>query len=70
LSAKLALSLIDSLRRPRKGRIGRSSYVYETYIKVQGRWRYHYRAIDRSGALVDVRLNEARDKEAVKAFFR
>ena len=27
---------------------------YQTYIKVQGRWCYLYRAIDRSGALVDV----------------
>ena len=35
--AKLTPSLIDSSRR-RKGRIGRSWYVDETYIKVQGRW--------------------------------
>jgi transposase-like protein len=40
------------------------------YIKVQGRWCYLYRAIDRSGALVDVRLSETRDMEAAKAFFR
>ena len=33
---KLTPSLIDSLRRRRKGRIGRSWYVDETYIKVQG----------------------------------
>jgi putative transposase len=36
--AKLTPSLIDSLRRRRNGRIGRSWYVDETYIKVQGRW--------------------------------
>ena len=40
------------------------------YIKVQGRWCYLYRAIDRHGALVDVRLSETRDMEAAKAFFR
>jgi putative transposase len=68
--AKLAPSLIDGLRRRRKGRIGRSWYVDETYIKVQGRWCYLYRAIDRHGALVDVRLSETRDMEAAKAFFR
>ena len=28
------------------------------YIKVQGRWCYLYRAIDRSGALVDVLFSE------------
>ena len=42
----------------------------ETYIKVHGRWRYLYRAISRSGALVDVMLSEKRDMEAAKRFFR
>jgi putative transposase len=50
--------------------LGESWYADETYIKVQGRWCYLYRAIDRSGALVDVRLSETRDMEAAKAFFR
>src|ERR1700731_546977 len=68
--AKLTPSLTDGLRRRRKGRIGKSWYVDETYIKVQGRWCYLYRAIDRFGALVDVRLSETRDMEAAKAFFR
>jgi putative transposase len=68
--AKLTPALIDTLRRRRSGRIGRSWYVDETYIKVQGRWCYLYRAIDRSGALVDVRLSETRDMAAAKAFFR
>ena len=48
--AKLTLSLIASLRRQRKGRIGRSWHVDETYITARGRWCYLYRAIDRSGA--------------------
>src|SRR4030081_659448 len=59
--AKLTPSLIDSLRRRRKGRVGKSWYVDETYITVNGRWCYLYRAIDRFGALVDVRLSETRD---------
>ena len=42
----------------------------ETYLKVQGRWVYLYRAIDGSGALVDVMLSETRDMAAAKAFFR
>ena len=32
-------------------------------------WRYLYRAIDRSGALVDVMFSEHRDMAAAKAFF-
>jgi transposase-like protein len=67
---KLTSPLVDSLRRWRAGRIGKSWYVDETYIKGNGRWCYLYHAIDRSGALVDVRLSEKRDMAAAKAFFR
>jgi putative transposase len=48
---KLTPSLIDNLRRRRKVRIGKSWHVDKTYIKVSGRWRNLYRAIDRSGTL-------------------
>src|ERR1700676_1721409 len=70
--AKLTPLLIENLRRRRGGgaRVGRSWYVDETYIKVHGRWCYLYRAISRSGALVDVTLSEKRDMEAAKRFFR
>ena len=40
------------------------------YVRVKGRWKYLYRAIDRDGALVDVMLSEHRDLAAAKAFFR
>jgi transposase-like protein len=68
--AKLAPALAANLRRKRKGRVGHSWYVDETYIRVRGHWRYLYRAIDRDGALVDVMLSEHRDLAAAKAFFR
>jgi putative transposase len=68
--AKLTPALADTLRRRRRGKVGRSWYVDETYVKVQGRWCYLYRAIDTSGALVDVRLSETRDMAAATAFFR
>ncbi|MBV9747462.1 MAG: DDE-type integrase/transposase/recombinase, partial [Acetobacteraceae bacterium] len=38
--------------------------------KVDGRWCYVYRAIDSTGALVDVLFSEHRDMKAAKAFFR
>ena len=47
--AKLTPALAEDLRRRRRGRVGRSWYVDETYLKVQGRWCYLYRAIDRNG---------------------
>jgi putative transposase len=66
---KLTPAMAESLRRRRRGKAGRSWYVGETYIKVHGHWRYLYRAIDRSGALVDVMFSEHRDIAAAKAFF-
>jgi len=68
--AKLTPLLAEDLRRMRKGKIGRSRYVDETYIRVHGRWKYLYRAIDRDGALIDVMLSEHRDLAAAKAFLR
>jgi transposase-like protein len=71
--AKLALALTDELRQRRRGKGGagrRSWHVDETYLKVQGRWCYLYRAIDRNGDLVDTMLSEHRDMAAAKVFFR
>jgi putative transposase len=47
--AKLAPGLAEELRRSRKGKVGRSWYLDETYIRVNG--QYLHRAIDRDGAL-------------------
>src|SRR5215203_5936429 len=44
--AKLTPALAEELCR-RRGKVGRSWYVDETYLKVQGRWCSLYRAIDR-----------------------
>ena len=43
--AKLAPALAEELRRSRKGKVGRSWYIDETYIRVHGHWKYLYRAI-------------------------
>src|SRR5256885_1988164 len=51
-------------------RPGRSWYVDETYVKVNGTWCYLYRAIDREGNLVDARLSETRDLDGAQRFFR
>jgi transposase-like protein len=44
--------------------------VDETYMRVDGRWQYRYRAIDRDGNLIDVRLSDTRDLSAAETFFR
>src|SRR3954447_18982253 len=67
---KLTPALAEELRRRRRGKAGRSWHVDETYLKVDGCWCYVYRAIDSTGALVDVLFSDRRDMAAAKAFFR
>ena len=62
--------ITQHLRRQRRGTLGKSWYVDETYIKVKGKWCYLYRAVDRSGRLVDCRLSDRRDMSAAKQFFK
>jgi putative transposase len=68
--ARFAPLLADQLRAKRSGQAGRSWYVDETYLKVNGVWCYLYRAIDREGSLVDSMLSERRDMDAAQRFFR
>ena len=43
---RFAPMISDALRRHRRGSLGVSWYVDETYVKVGVRWCYLYRAID------------------------
>ena len=54
---KCAPLITEHLRKRRKGKLGKSWYVDETYIKVKGKWCYLYRAIDRDGNLIDCRMS-------------
>ena len=45
-------------------------YADETYLKVDGRWCYLYRAIDRDGNLIDTMLSATRAMRAAQRFFR
>ncbi len=44
-------------------------FVDETYIKVNGVWRYVYRAVDQHGQVIDVLLSTRRDAAAARRFF-
>ena len=68
--ARFAPLLTAHLRAKRRGHAGVSWYVDETYVKVNGKWCYLYRAIDREGNLVDARLSETRDMDGAQCFFR
>jgi putative transposase len=71
--AKLLPIMGDELRKRRhslRRQSGISWYVDETYLKVQGRWCYLHRAVDRDGNLIDPMLSEHREMRVAKAFFR
>src|SRR6185503_6184723 len=44
--------------------------VDETYIRVRGKWKYLYRAVDSKGNTIDFLLTAKRDKQAAKRFLR
>ncbi len=44
-------------------------FVDETYVKVNGVWRYAYRAIDQYGQVIDVLLSVRRDAQSARQFF-
>jgi transposase InsO family protein len=45
-------------------------FVDETYVKVNGVWRYVYRAVDQDGQVIDVLVAARRDAAAARRFFR
>jgi len=45
-------------------------HVDATYLRVEGRWCYFYRAIDKEGDLVDVYLSDRRDQATAEEFFK
>lgn len=62
--------LIDEEVRKRKKQVGSSWRMDETYIKLNGKWVYLYRALDSLGNTVDFLMCTRRDKSAALAFFR
>jgi transposase-like protein len=61
--------LLADAARPCRHRVGDRWSVDETYVKVGGRWRYVYRAIDQFGQVIDVYVSPRRDATAAHRFF-
>src|SRR2546427_8884879 len=55
--------------RPCRHSCGDRWFVDETYLKISGRWRYLYPAIDQFGQVIDVRLSDRRDTKAARRLF-
>ncbi len=62
--------LLGKAFRRHKRPVGRRWRMDETYIKVRGRWKYLYRAVDSMGQTVDFLLTTKRDAAAALRFFR
>jgi IS6 family transposase len=60
--------LIDAAR-PCRHAVGARWFVDETYVKVAGRWRYVYRAVDEHVQVIDVYVSPRRDLVAARRFF-
>jgi putative transposase len=58
------LPVLDKPFRRRKRPVGRRWWMHETYVRVNGEWRYLYRAVDKDGNTIDVLLRANRDKTA------
>ena len=61
--------LLAEVARPCRHSAGDHWSVDETYVKVAGRWRYVYRAIDQFGQVIDVLVSARRDAKAAHRFF-
>ena len=52
----------------RKRQVWTSWRMDETYIRVKGKWKYFYRAVDKFGKTIDFLLTEQRDEKAARNF--
>ena len=56
--------------RKHKLPVNTSWRIDETYIKINGEWKYLYRAVDKNGDTVDFLLTAKRDLKAAKRFLK
>ncbi|WP_429322906.1 IS6 family transposase [Paraburkholderia sp. GAS448] len=63
------LPVLEKAFRSHKRPVGKSWRVDETYIKVNGQWKYLYRAVDKAGNTIDFLLRAHRDKTAARRYF-
>jgi transposase-like protein len=62
--------LLAEAARPCRHAVGTRWHVDETYVKVAGRWRYVYRAVDQFGQVIDAFVSPRRDARAARRFFQ
>jgi transposase-like protein len=63
------LPLFSDAARPYRQTVGSKWRVDETYLRLQGKWTYVYRAIDEHGQVVDAYFSLRRNSKAAQTFF-
>ncbi|RAN84840.1 IS6 family transposase [Bacillus sp. SRB_331] len=63
-------NLIYQIWKKKNKKVQSSWKLDETYIKMKGKWRYLYRAIDKDGYTLDIQLRKTRDHQAAYAFMK
>lgn len=61
--------LIVDAARPCRHAVGDRWFVDETYVKVNGVWRYVYRVVDQHGQVIDMYVSKRRDIASARRFF-
>jgi transposase, IS6 family len=61
---------IEKRIRPYQGSRSGSWRVDETYVRIGGRWKYLFRAVDKHGQFIDSMLSDRRDTGAAYRFLR
>jgi len=67
---KKFVPLLEKRVRKRKRSANGSWRMDETYLKLNGKWIYLYRAVDKYGDTIDFLLRARRDEKASRAFFK
>src|SRR5262249_27889799 len=56
--------------RCRQGRLGDTWHLDEMFVSISGERHYLWRAVDQDGQVLDILVQQRRDKHAAKRFFR
>ncbi|WP_456340005.1 IS6 family transposase [Streptomyces europaeiscabiei] len=67
--AKFGQTYANALRR-RQPRPGDTWHLDEVFIKIHGEQKYLWRAVDQDGTVLDILVQNHRDKAAARRFFR